>query len=497
MKVTYHKPGKQLPEADAYLFLFFEDESLFKAEIKNIEALLNVNLQNLKPEDFSGKENNVELIITNDKRIILSGIGTKEKSTLEKVRRATAKGIAKLKDYNVKKVAVKHLDGSITGASAEDIAIAQCEACVLALYKFDRYKIREKEKNKNKIRISELIFFSSSYNSSLVNALETGRILGEATCVARDVGNEPSNIATPEFMADFISQRGKKLGYKVKVWGPKDIIKMGMGCMYGVAKGSANEPRFVEMRYDGGSSKQKPVVFVGKGVTFDSGGISIKPAGGMEDMKMDMGGSAAVIGAFEAVAQLKLKVNLIGLIPFVENMPDGNSYKPGDILTASNGMTVEIINTDAEGRLVLADALAYAARFNPEFVIDLATLTGAAVIALGHTASIIMSNDEALTNKVKKAGEDVYEKVWELPSWEEYDKLIDSDIADVVHTGPPREAGTIIGGMFLKRFVDGYKWLHIDIAGTAISNKATDYVPKHATGVGVRLLTRLLLSEYK
>ena len=262
-----------------------------------------------------------------------------------------------------------------------------------------------------------------------------------------------------------------------------------MGGVLGVSQGSTHPPRFLILEY--GPPAKRPIVLVGKGVTFDSGGISIKPSAGMAEMKMDMSGAAAVIGTFEAVAQLKLPVHIIGLIPAVENLPSGSSIRPGDVLRHYNGMTSEVDNTDAEGRLILADALAYADTFKPQAVIDLATLTGAVVVALGHHATGMMGNDRGLMKKLETAGAATYERVWELPLFDEYEKQIKSDIADVKNTGG-RWAGAITGGLFLKKFIGKYPWVHLDIAGTAILEESGNYTSKGASGVGVRLLTELL-----
>ena len=267
-----------------------------------------------------------------------------------------------------------------------------------------------------------------------------------------------------------------------------------MGGVLGVSQGSANPPRFLILQYFGNTKSEKPVVLVGKGVTFDSGGISLKPGLGMEDMKMDMCGAAAVVGAFEAVSKLQYKINLIGLIPLVENMPSGTAMKPGDIITSYSGITIEVDNTDAEGRLILADALGYAANYKPKAVIDIATLTGAVVITFGHQVAGIMGTDKALLEKLFEAGERTYERVWELPLYKEFDKFTKSELADVKNIGPSRQAGTIMGGAFLKKFVgDKFPWVHIDIAGTAIiTADMPDYISKYASGFGVRLFVEFL-----
>jgi leucyl aminopeptidase len=271
----------------------------------------------------------------------------------------------------------------------------------------------------------------------------------------------------------------------------EEIERLGMNGLRFVGKGSVQPPRFVVMEYNGAEKGKRPVVIVGKGITFDSGGISLKPREGMEQMKDDMAGAAAVIGTMQAVATLKLPVNLVGLVPAAENMPDGRSYKPGDVVVTMSGKTVEINNTDAEGRMVLCDALHYAQRYRPKALIDLATLTGACLVALGTQASGIMGNDQGLHEALKRAGQTTGERVWELPLWDEYGEAMKSDIADMKNSGGAH-AGTITAAWFLKQFVGKAKWAHLDIAGTAWEEKGKHYLPKGATGVGVRLLVEYL-----
>jgi leucyl aminopeptidase len=264
-----------------------------------------------------------------------------------------------------------------------------------------------------------------------------------------------------------------------------------MGGLIGVSQGSDKPPRFIVMEYNGAKKRVPTVALVGNGVTFDSGGISIKPAGNMAEIKMDMSGAAAVIGTLQTAARLKLPVHIIGLVPATENLLGGSSLKPGDILRHYNGKTSEVDNTDAEGRLILADVLAYAARYKPDVVIDLATLTGACVVALGHFATGMLGNDQQMMDRLKESGERTYERVWQLPMFDEYEKLIKSDIADVKNVGG-RWAGAITAAMFLRKFIGDYKWVHLDIAGTAIIEESSDYIPKGGSGVGIRLLTDFL-----
>jgi leucyl aminopeptidase len=295
----------------------------------------------------------------------------------------------------------------------------------------------------------------------------------------------------PETLAASARKSGRRSGFGVRILNEKRIRALHMGGLAGVAAGSHRPPRFIIMEYRGRGARGKPVVLVGKGVTFDSGGISIKPSAGMAEMKMDMSGAAAVIGTMQAAAQLKLPRHLIGLVPATENLPGGSALKPGDILRHLNGMTSEIDNTDAEGRLILADALSYASRYDPALVIDLATLTGAVVVALGHVTTGMMGTDRKAMAALEEAGERTFERVWELPLYQEYEKLIRSDVADVKNTGG-RWAGAITAALFLKKFTGTFPWVHLDIAGTAIIEEASDYIPRGGSGVGVRLLIDFL-----
>ncbi len=313
----------------------------------------------------------------------------------------------------------------------------------------------------------------------------------------RDLVTEPANILYPESYATRVLEL-KKLGLQIEVLGVKEMQKLGMGSLLGVGQGSVRESKMVIMRWNGGKNGGKPLGFVGKGVTFDTGGISIKPANGMEEMKFDMGGSAAVVGLMRLLAERKAKVNAVGVIALVENMPDGNAQRPGDVVTSMSGQTIEVLNTDAEGRLILADALWYTQqKYKPEFMIDLATLTGAIIVSLGSSRAGLFSNDDKLAEQLFKAGEKSGEELWRLPLADVYDKQINSDIADMQNIGSEREAGSITAAQFLQRFVNGVKWAHLDIAGTAWQKKDSATCPKGATGYGVQLLDRFVRDNYE
>ncbi len=320
--------------------------------------------------------------------------------------------------------------------------------------------------------------------------------MSDGTLLARDLVNEPANVLTTVEFANRASELSK-LGVEIEILDEKAMKKLKMNALLGVAQGSESPPRMVIMRWNGGKKDAAPLAFIGKGVVFDTGGISIKPAASMEDMKGDMGGAAAVTGLMHALAARKAKVNAIGVIGLVENMPDGKAQRPGDIVTAMSGATIEIINTDAEGRLVLADALWYTQeRFKPAFMINLATLTGAIIIALGSTHAGIFSNNDELAARLAEAGLATDEKVWRLPLSKDYDKLIDTPNADMKNTGG-RSAGSITAAQFLQRFVNDVPWVHIDVAGTAMGSPKTDVSKGWASGFGVRLLDRLVRDHYE
>jgi leucyl aminopeptidase len=320
-------------------------------------------------------------------------------------------------------------------------------------------------------------------------AVRRGSILAAAQNTARRLVTQPGNIVTPAYLADHAEQLGKRFGLRVETWDAEKLRAEGFGALLAVARGSAQEPRFVIIEYRG--VDEDPFVLVGKGVTFDSGGISLKPASGMEAMKYDMAGAAAVLGAIEGLARLQLPRRVIGLIPTTENLPSGTALKPGDVVKGLSGASIEVVNTDAEGRLILSDALSFACRLNPQAIVDLATLTGACVVALGHHAIGLMASDDDLAAAVEAAGGRCGERVWRLPLWPAYKAQLDSDIADVKNSGG-RPAATITAGLFLERFVSAVPWAHLDIAGTAWADEEGAYQPKGATGVGVRLLVEWL-----
>jgi len=374
----------------------------------------------------------------------------------------------------------------------ETVAQSLTEGCHLGAYSFEKY--RADHDRKTEVTSVTLVATEHLEKAAAEAGVEAGTILSEAACKARDMVNAPANELTPTEMANRARASARAYGYKCKILERKDMESLGMAGLLNVSKGSTQPPKFIILEYNGAGAKDPKYVFVGKGLTFDSGGLCLKPAPKMDEMKGDMGGGAAVLGALEAVARLKLPVNVVGLVSSTENMTGGDAYRPGDILTMMNGKTVMIDNTDAEGRLVLADALVYADRYKPKAIIDLATLTGAVLIALGQVATAVIGTDPKLVEDLKAAGNRSFERVWELPLWPEFEALLRSPIADMKNTGG-RHGGTITAAAFLKNFVNGSSWAILDIAGTSYLDKADGYRPQGGTGVGVRLLVEYLRGE--
>ena len=381
-------------------------------------------------------------------------------------------------------------DGPVKPEAAADIALG----ATLRAYSFDRYKTKRKEGEEPPAKRRVTLAVADVAGARRAWGPRSG--IADGVVIARDLVNEPPNVLYP---AEFARRAAglRKLGVGVEILDVKAMTKLGMGALLGVGQGSARDSRVVVMRWNGGKKGADPVAFIGKGVCFDTGGISIKPAAGMEDMKGDMAGAACVVGLMHALASRKAKVNAIGAIGLVENMPDGNAQRPGDIVTSMSGQTIEIINTDAEGRLVLADVCHYVnTRFKPKFMIDLATLTGAIMVALGQEYAGMFANDDKLAERLTQAGLDTGERVWRMPLGPEYDKMIDSKFADMKNTGG-RFGGSITAAQFIGRFVGKTPWAHLDIAGTGFASSNSDINKSWGSGWGVRLLDRLVAQEYE
>ncbi len=441
--------------------------------------------------EFSGKVNTSRLIHTLGKlpaeRLLLVGLGKKSELDDGRLRQAAGNAVQSLRTARVASFA---LALQLTGSGEASLA-AVCEGALLGSYSFDEYKTKDRDERFSFSGMTLLLPRGVTVKGARARVERT-----EAVCrgvsLARDLVSHPGNVATTGYLADAARGLAKRHTLICRVLEKDDLQELGMNALLAVGKGSAEPPRLIVLEYRGSGAKGRPVVLVGKGITFDSGGISIKPGTGMEEMKTDMAGAAAVLGTMEAAAGLQLPINLVGIIPAAENMPDGRAYKPGDVITSMSGLTVEITNTDAEGRLILCDALFFArTNYKPAVMVDLATLTGACVVALGHEASGMMGNDRRLIDNLKQAGERCGERVWELPLWDEYGEAMKSDIADLKNAGS-RDGGSITAGWFLQQFIGSVRWVHLDIAGTAWSDKSRPCSPKGASGVGVRLLIEYL-----
>ena len=449
----------------------------------------------VKSGDFKGDLNSTALLRTRSRiaapRVLLVGLGEKQpERDLENLRQASATAATAARKLGAATSAI--LPPSLSGSQAE-LAQALVEGAFLGLYTLRKYKTTDDEGSQNSLDNLTLLAASAAAQKEMQRGAERGQVIAEAVALARDLGNSPGNDVNPSYLASTAQDLAKSTSLQCRLLEPSEMQELNMGCLLGVSQGSAEPPAFIILEHTPRAADGPPIVLVGKGLTFDSGGISIKPAGGMEDMKMDMSGGAAVLGTMQALARLNYPRRVVGLVPASENLPSGTAVKPGDILRAMSGKTVEVINTDAEGRLILADALSYAVeKYKPACIIDLATLTGAVVVALGSQATGMMGTDDDMMARLRDAGERCAERVWQLPLYDEYSKQIKSDFADIKNTGGGREAGSIIGGAFLKEFVGDTPWVHLDIAGMAWTRESKPYVPKGSTGWGIRLLVETL-----
>lgn len=448
----------------------------------------------LKAGDFQGKLYQISLLYTRGnlpaRRILILGLGKSHEFNMDKLRGAYAKAAQHIRSLGLKGFAVS-TDMGLPERDVQYVTEAIVEGVLLGLYQFTPFKTVDRDKIKD-VEEFTIVEEKEKILTAIRSAAGTARTIADAVCYARDLVSTPGNELTPTDLSNKAREIAmKRRRIKVKVLDVGDMKELGMNALLGVSRGSHEPAKFIILEYSGGSKTDPPLALVGKGLTFDSGGISIKPSEKMDEMKSDMAGGAAVMGTIRAAADLGLPVNLVGLIPATENLPGGGAYKPGDILKSLSGKTIEVINTDAEGRIILADALTYAGRFKPAAIIDLATLTGACIVALGEHVIGMMGNDDKMKERIRQAGEKTGERVWELPLWEEYQELIKSDVADYKNAGG-RPAGTITAAVFLSKFVDKYPWVHLDIAGPAWQSKESPYIPKGASGVGVRLLIELL-----
>jgi leucyl aminopeptidase len=487
-----------LPRAGV-LLLTAPKGTTFKGRLAEIDKKTGGTLKKAaKAVNFDGKKGSfVELLApkgVSAARLVILGLGDPAELTPTEAENLGGKIAGRFAEGTDKELAIWLDETKGLTLEMDELAARLAFGMKLRAYRFDKYKTKKKDEN-GKVKLAKAVIMSDATAKARRTFSDLAK-LADGIFFARDLVNEPANILHPEEFAARVKEMSE-LGLKIEVLGEKQMEKLGMGALLGVGQGSRRESQLVVMRWEGGKKGEQPIAFIGKGVCFDTGGISIKPAASMEDMKGDMGGAACVAGLMRALAGRKAKVNAIGVIGLVENMPDGNAQRPGDIVTSMSGQTIEVINTDAEGRLVLCDALWYTQdRFKPKFMIDLATLTGAIMISLGQEYAGLFSNDDELSDQLFNVGEREGEKVWRMPMGPAYDKMIDSKFADMKNVGG-RFGGSITAAQFLQRFVNDVPWVHLDIAGTAMSSPASDINTSWGSGYGVRLLDRLVASHYE
>ena len=480
--------------ADAILVYAFESTDLSGTAQAVNQALDGAISALIEGRDFSGKAGQVAVLYPRGfpaRRVIIAGLGKRDSFTADAIRRATAQGVIKARDLKVKTVAVTPLE--IINISSEQSVEATVEGALLAAYQYHGQKSSDAPEA---LPETLTIVVETDEQGEVARGVASGKAIADGVTLARNLVNLPPNICTPAHLADAARSAAQEVGLKIDVLERKQMEALGMGALLGVAQGSDTPPRFIIMEHNASKAAElDTIVLVGKGVTFDTGGYSLKDRDGMVGMKADMAGGAAVIGAMRAIGALDVPLHVVGLVPAADNMVSGHAYRPQDVLKASNGVTIEIISTDAEGRLLLADALVFASRYKPAAVIDIATLTGACVVALGSVAAGVFSNNDKLRNVLMAASDRTGEKIWPLPMFPEYDKAIESLTADVKNSGG-RYGGASTAAAFLNHFVDYPAWAHIDMAGLAgiesMSGGSSDnpYIPaKGATGYGVRLMT--------
>jgi len=477
------------------IFVWEGSEELMGAAASADHALDGAIRDMMAAGDLAGKVEETALLYTRGalpaRRLMLAGLGKREAYTADLLRRTTgaaARAVRKLGQtrYHVYLPPATHEDG----LTAERAAQVVVEGSVLGAYQFDVHKT-DRESSSPHLEALTVVSEEERHADALRRGVERGGLIAHAVCLARDLANQPANYLTPTLLARAAEDTAKEVGLRCVVLDEPQMAELGMGALLAVAQGSEEPAKFIILEHNPDRGDLDTYVVVGKGITFDSGGISIKGSEGMEWMKDDMSGAAVVLATLRAVAELDVPLHVVGLMPATENLPSGRAYRPGDVLRSMSGQTIEVISTDAEGRLILADALAYARRYHPRAVVDVATLTGACVVALGHVAAGLMTDDDALASQLLRASQETGDKIWRLPLYDEYAEQIKSEVADVKNTGG-RPAGALTAGVFLKRFAEGYPWAHLDIAGTAKVDETNGYVPKGATGHGVRLLVQWL-----
>ncbi|MBI4400884.1 MAG: leucyl aminopeptidase [Nitrospirae bacterium] len=490
--------------AEVLVLTHHEGEAALNEDAIAVDRALHGALRDLlKSEEFQGKSNQTVLLHTHRriqaKRVLLVGLGKKKDARLDTIRQAMATAAKRARQAGARSFVTPIHGRTLPRASTIELAQVMTEGAILGNYEFTVYRSNHADEMKALQHFTVVEPHAESV-PDITQGVRQGRVSAEATAYVRDLCNHPSNVMTPARIAAEAKKIGKERGVRVKILEQRDAEQLGMGAFLGVARGSHEPPKFIILEYQGNGRKggsdrnAKPIVLVGKTITFDTGGISLKPAENMEQMKADMTGGAEVLATVRAAARLRLPLHLIGILPATENMPGGRAIKPGDIVKTLSGKTVEVQNTDAEGRLILADGLAYATRYKPSVIIDVATLTGACAVALGQFAIGMLGNDDAVKSRIEKAGLKAGERVWEMPLWDEYFEQLRSDVADMRNIGG-RGGGMITAALFLSKFVGDYPWVHLDIASTDWSERERPYIAKGPTGTGTRLLVQYLLDQ--
>jgi leucyl aminopeptidase len=490
------KPGRiELVEDEAALFYCFEEVKKLTGVLKTVDQKLSRALSHLlETGDFTSKLGQTTVLYPwgglRFRKIILVGLGKKNEMTIESIRRAYGFAGRRMGELKVESLSVLAFDSNLHGIRLQESSQAMVEGLILSNYRLGRYKTENEEKRS---ALKKLTFWKENRKGmgEVKRGIDNGEIFSWATNFTRDLSNQPGNYLTPTHLAGIAEKLARENKFKCTILSTPEIKKLKMNAFLAVASGSQQPPKLIVLEYLPPKGKPNTLALVGKGITFDAGGLSLKSTENMLEMKSDMTGGAVVISTIAAYARMGLPLHLIGIIPATENLPSGSALKVGDIITSRSGKTIEVLNTDAEGRLVLADGLSYALSFKPDAVVDVATLTGTIKLALGNICAGLLGNHQGLKAQMLKAGEISGERVWELPLWKEYDEFLQSDLADIKNVGG-RFGGSILAAAFLQNFVGGLPWVHLDIAGVDFRDKEDSYRSKGASGFGARLLLQFL-----
>jgi len=492
MEMIVKKEDVKTIKSDVLIYATTEEE-LKKVDTRFEKILINI----VGSGDFTGEFNKVHMLYPKDMitsgRILLLGLGKQDELNLERIRRAFATAVQSLASINIKNIAVYYSKLKNNKMHESDIVTCALEGILLGNYRFSKYVTELRERIKIDLQKITIIEEEQSQVRLLQEVADKVKIICENVNFTRNLVNESGNITHPQMLEETAKKFAKEYGFKFKVLHEKELKELGMNLLLAVGKGSIYSSRLIILEFDNNKSSNEHVVLIGKGITFDTGGLNLKPSVGIVDMRSDMAGAATVLGMLKTASELKIKKNIAVLIPTCENMIGPNAYKPGDIIKSYSGKTVEVVDTDAEGRLILADAITYAVKhLKPTVVLDFATLTGSIMRTFGGFVTGLFSNNDSLAGKIFNAGENTYERVWRMPVYDEYKELMKSDVSDLKNISKEEYAGAITGAAFLEAFVDKIKWAHFDIGGSAWFDKQRFYVPKGGTGIGIRLFVELI-----